>query len=127
MSRIVLAFLAAAVSADPPPTTTAEEALARYRALTGSIPSDAARRARCAAATTNEIIVCASDGTRFRLPMRDAHQRSPGGERILHPGEVPSSAGRVDVAPCGHDCADAPHAPETYRHIWSLLRGEDPD
>jgi hypothetical protein len=126
----LLAFGLAAAVVPPPPDIayTAEQALRRYRDMTGSAgPSSAGRRCVAQDNKAGEIVVCAKDQTRERLPFPDAHTRMPAGEVIRHPDEVPRADGRVDLAPCGITCPGASHVRETNRRIWSWLKGQDPD
>jgi hypothetical protein len=120
-------LILAAASAQAPPTLTAEQAMAHYRAALGVRTPDQPV-ARCGSGAGEEIVVCGKgDSNPARLPMRE--DRFAPGEVVRHRDEVPSAVGALNSKGCGTGgCGgDASKMGETLHNIWSRLKGEDPD
>jgi len=129
MSRIALLFLAAVTASPGSAGIDADQAMARYRALTGQTVGVVSAQRRCDAdaAAEGEIVVCARDTEQYRLPLRVASERAAAGDRILHRDEVPKSSGVIDAAPCPPSTFYCVKAGETYHRIFSWITGSDPD
>lgn len=84
-------LLFAATPADAQPVS-ADEAMAHARSLTGN--------QRCSRGTDGEIVVCAGNGDKYRLPFPE--ERTPNEDRNARRGDIQAaSAAPISYADCG--------------------------
>lgn len=125
-SMAALALLAAAASqapsgAIPQSGLTAEQAMARYRAMTSGVITGR-RASTCPEGIADQIVVCA--GRRLpspRLPFTEA--RAEPGEVVRHPGEP----GLADPGPpSGPPSKQMETIFKGFHLLKSIFTGEDP-
>ena len=125
MSRIAPLILLAA-STPLSAGISAEQAIANYRAIITTAPEEGNMATGCLPGHESEIVVCGHlKRPPPRLPMPD--DRFEAGEVVHHLGEPKRAAEALNTqGACQINCGP-PAAPETWRRLFSILSGKDPD